>query len=184
MLSTHARSPQVNVSLYVTRAPSSTADLPGGGGSGSGSDDQVLRSDSSSEGTGSPPLSPVGSDPEKSAPRIPASALRWPALVHGDLEKEMERAIETRVEDSGASRKDGTTTAAVSHTFLAHAIKAGRPDAASLIRNAINTTPRNQRVLVAACGPDGLMRVVRDTTARSIVGDGPAVELHCEQFGW
>ena len=40
------------------------------------------------------------------------------------------------------------------------------------------------RVMVAACGPAALMRCVRDETARAIGGDGPAVELHCEQFGW
>lgn len=183
MLRTHAHSTKVNVSLYVTRAPSSTSDLAGG--SGSGSDDGAAHSDSSSQGTNSPPLSPVGSDPEKNVPQIPASALRWPALTSGDLEKEMEGPTETRIEHIGASGKDAvSTTAAVSHTFLEHAIKAGRPDAASLIRNAVDLTPRNQRVLVAACGPDGLMRVVRDTTAKLIVGDGPAVELHCEQFGW
>lgn len=63
-------------------------------------------------------------------------------------------------------------------------LKPGRPDTASLIREAVQSTPQNQRVLVAACGPDGLMRVVRDTTANLISGDGPGVELHCEQFGW
>lgn len=62
--------------------------------------------------------------------------------------------------------------------------KSGRPDTASLIRNEVARTPPNQRILVAACGPSGLMRVVRDTTAGCIRGDGPAVELHCEQFGW
>jgi hypothetical protein len=97
----------------------------------------------------------------------------------------MEGAIETRVEQGGASEKDDTTAAAtVSQTYFEYAVKSGRPDAASLIREAVKTTPQNQRVLVAACGPDGLMRVVRDTTAKLIVGDGPAVELHCEQFGW
>jgi hypothetical protein len=106
----------------------------------------------------------------------------------------MQAVIETRVEHGGsASGKDATITtttasaaaaAAVARTVFEYPVKAGRPDAASLIREAVKTTPRNQRVLVAACGPDGLMRVVRDTTAKLIVGDGPAVELHCEQFGW
>lgn len=63
-------------------------------------------------------------------------------------------------------------------------LKCGRPDTATLIREAVRSTPPHQRVLVAACGPDGLMRVVRDTTASLIRGDGPGVELHCEQFGW
>jgi len=175
-------STKVNVSLYVTRAPSSTSDLPGG----SDGHDHTAGSDSSSEGAESPPLSPVGSDPEKNASHIPSSARRWPSSAQGAaLEKEMEGAVETRVEHGGASGKDDTAAATtVSHTYFEYAVKSGRPDAASLIREAVKTTPRNQRVLVAACGPDGLMRVVRDTTAKLIVGDGPAVELHCEQFGW
>lgn len=64
------------------------------------------------------------------------------------------------------------------------AIKAGRPDTATLIREAVLSTPTTGRVLVAACGPHTLMRTVRDTTASLIRGDGPAVELHCEEFGW
>ncbi|KAK4240213.1 hypothetical protein C8A03DRAFT_42254 [Achaetomium macrosporum] len=180
-LKTHPHSPKVNISLHVTRAPSSTAGLP----SGSSSRDHSARCDSSSEGTETPPLSPVGVDLEKTAPQIPASALCWPPLGHGDLEKEMELAIETRLEHGGAPEKDATTTAAaMSSTFFDYVVKTGRPDAASLIRDAVNSTPRNQRVLVAACGPDSLMRIVRDTTAKLIVSDGPAVELHCEQFGW
>ena len=179
VLRTHAHSPLVNVSLYVTRASSSISDSP----SGNESSDNATRSDSSSEGAESPPLSPVGADLEKDAIQIPSSsARRWPSAAEDALEKEMGGTIETRVGKSG--KDDMTSTATVPRTYFEHAIKSGRPDAASLIRDAVKTTPRNQRVLVAACGPDGLMRIVRDTTAKLIVGDGPAVELHCEQFGW
>jgi hypothetical protein len=130
-------------------------------------------------------LSPIGPDLEKTASKEPAPAVRWPPLTGGDSEKDTEGALETQVEHGGASGKGTAKTAdVVSHSFYEYAVKAGRPDVASLIRDAVRTTPRNQRVLVAACGPDGLMRVVRDTTAKLIVGDGPAVELHCEQFGW
>ncbi|CAN8106228.1 unnamed protein product [Discula destructiva] len=65
-----------------------------------------------------------------------------------------------------------------------HPVKPGRPDAAALIREAVASTPTTGRVLVAACGPDGLLRTVRDVTAGLIRGDGPSVELHCEKFGW
>ncbi|KAG7286368.1 hypothetical protein NEMBOFW57_008677 [Staphylotrichum longicolle] len=184
LLRTHVHSPKVNVSLYVTRAPSSTSDLPSGS---EGRDNTAgSASDSSSEGAESPPMSPVGSDPEKNASQIPSSARRWPSSAQGAaLEKEMEGTIETRVDRGGASGKQDIAAATtVSQTYFEYAVKSGRPDAASLIREAVKTTPQNQRVLVAACGPDGLMHVVRDTTARLIVGDGPAVELHCEQFGW
>ncbi|KAI5923191.1 ferric reductase NAD binding domain-containing protein [Camillea tinctor] len=60
----------------------------------------------------------------------------------------------------------------------------GRPDTEMLIKEAINSVGKDQRVLIAACGPAGLLKVVRNTTAGCIRVDGPAVELHCEQFGW
>ncbi|KAL2162392.1 hypothetical protein VTH06DRAFT_7305 [Thermothelomyces fergusii] len=90
-----------------------------------------------------------------------------------------------RAEHASLAEKESLKAVdAVAHTFCGHPVKIGRPDAASVIRDAVKTTPRNKRVLVAACGPDGLMRVVRDTTAKLIVAHGPAVELHCEEFGW
>ena len=60
----------------------------------------------------------------------------------------------------------------------------GRPDTENLIREAVQSVAKNQRVLIATCGPAGLIEVVRDTAASCIRPDGPAVELHCEQFGW
>ncbi|EEY18180.1 metalloreductase [Verticillium alfalfae VaMs.102] len=59
-----------------------------------------------------------------------------------------------------------------------------RPDISALIHHAIAQTPSSQRVLVMGCGPEGLMTEVRNTTAKSVRRKGPAVELHCEQFGW
>lgn len=193
MLRTNVHSKKVNVSLYVTRAPSSTSDLSNAGGShGCGGP----RSISCSDGADSPSLSPVATDPEKNAPPLPAPAIDWPVLTRGDVtEKEM-MGRPTEVTRAKAPR-DGsadsiavttttttTTAAVVAPVVCEYAVKVGRPDVAALIRDAVAATPRSQRVLVAACGPDGLMRVVRDTTARLITGDGPAVELHCEQFGW
>jgi hypothetical protein len=40
------------------------------------------------------------------------------------------------------------------------------------------------RIIIAACGPDGLMKNVRRVAADCITVKGPSVELHCEQFGW
>ena len=60
----------------------------------------------------------------------------------------------------------------------------GRPDTESLIREAVYSVAKDQRVLIAACGPIGLIEVVRDTAASCIRANGPAVELHCEHFGW
>ncbi|TGJ81668.1 hypothetical protein E0Z10_g7105 [Xylaria hypoxylon] len=60
----------------------------------------------------------------------------------------------------------------------------GRPDVEALVREAIRSMGKDQRILVAACGPTVLVNTVRNTTASCITVDGPSVELHCEQFGW
>jgi len=166
-LKTHAHSPKVDIDLYVTESPSQPQ-----GDSGSASSQYSL-------GGPSPPLSPTADDVEKGA------ALQFPAPTKKSAlsEKELERGIETRVEHNLASDKGGAP-ASMTISHAEHAVKSGRPDLAAMIRNAVTTTPSNQRVLVAACGPGGLMHFVRDTTAKLIRGDGPAVELHCEQFGW
>lgn len=105
----------------------------------------------------------TSSDPEK-ARTSPTSHQRRPS----------DESLATTYSASGSSTADD-------HRDV---LKCGRPETATLIREAVRSTPTHQRVLVAACGPDGLMRVVRDTTASLISGDGPGVELHCEQFGW
>ncbi|KAI0386734.1 ferric reductase NAD binding domain-containing protein [Hypomontagnella monticulosa] len=60
----------------------------------------------------------------------------------------------------------------------------GRPDTETEIRNAVRSLSKNQRVLIAACGPGSLTTIVRNVAASCISVDGPAVEVHCEQFGW
>ncbi|KAK5661684.1 hypothetical protein OQA88_9784 [Cercophora sp. LCS_1] len=168
-LKTHAHSPKIDISLYVTRSSGSSPDLQGDAAS-------------TSSGGPTPPLSPTVEDPEKGgAPQLPLPT-HQPAVSEKDIEKEI---LETRVENRGAlSTKDGMIVASSTSQHSEHPVKTGRPDLVSVIRDAITTTPSNQRVLVAACGPDGLMHLVRDNTARLIRGDGPGVELHCEQFGW
>ena len=59
-----------------------------------------------------------------------------------------------------------------------------RPDVPAMIRVAVDATLDDKRVLIMGCGPDGLMGAVRDTGAECIRAKGPAVEVHCEQFGW
>ena len=59
-----------------------------------------------------------------------------------------------------------------------------RPDVPAMIRAKIDETPADMRVLIMGCGPDGLIRAVRNTGSECIRAEGPAVEIHCEQFGW
>lgn len=60
----------------------------------------------------------------------------------------------------------------------------GRPDVRLLIDEFIGRAGNDERVAIAACGPNGLMTTVRNATAGAIKVKGPSVGLHCEQFGW
>ncbi len=100
-----------------------------------------------------------------------------------ELDSRAPRHTDTDVEKDG-ERHHNDSESSNETTPLRHAVSSGRPDTATLVLNAVRSTPAEQRVLVAACGPAGLMKVVRNTTAKCIRGDGPGVELHCEQFGW
>ncbi|GAB1316232.1 Ferric reductase NAD binding domain-containing protein [Madurella fahalii] len=161
---THEHSAKIDFALHVTRAQSSpTLGLPNGHDTNESGNDNG----SSSESGGSAPVSPAETDLEKK----------------NLTEKDLERAIEARMEHhaSGTSKKEATAATTVSWDYL---INRGRPDVPSLIRSAVTATPSNQRVLVAGCGPDTLMADVRATAASLMVADGPAVEVHLEQFGW
>lgn len=60
----------------------------------------------------------------------------------------------------------------------------GRPNVDNSIRKIIAETPNDERVVIAACGPDSLMFNIRRVAASCIKVNGPSIELHCEQFGW
>jgi ferredoxin-NADP reductase len=163
ILKTHAHSSAVDVNLYITNATTN---------------DSSSNNDTSSEsGADSPPVSPTTeSDPEKT--QLPTATTT--SSTASDVEKAI---VETQ------SGYDTTTTAAskkptAEEVAAGHAVQTGRPDVASLIRDAVNSTPKDKRVLVAACGPVPLMNVVRDTSAKLISVRGAGVEVHLEQFGW
>ncbi|KAJ9156570.1 Ferric/cupric reductase transmembrane component 2 [Pleurostoma richardsiae] len=191
-LRTHAHSPKVSVSLFVTRAPTSPAvdEQRRGAVTVHPGIPHVSSASSRSSSDAQSPVSPTSGDVEKALaeaglplpPRAAATPLR-------DLSNKSSNIDEKAVLETAEARGGAQPAAVGSSETLAppragHPVTAGRPDAATLITEAVRDTPQGQRVLVAACGPDGLMRVVRDAAARCIRGDGPAVELHCEQFGW
>ncbi|KAH7030765.1 ferric reductase NAD binding domain-containing protein [Microdochium trichocladiopsis] len=60
----------------------------------------------------------------------------------------------------------------------------GRPDVAAYIKATISSVEPSKRVLVAACGPPLMLKTIRNAAAECVRGDGPSVEVHCEQFGW
>ncbi|KUJ13772.1 uncharacterized protein LY89DRAFT_650762 [Mollisia scopiformis] len=60
----------------------------------------------------------------------------------------------------------------------------GRPDINAIVRSIVFGTEEQERTIVAACGPNGLMRDTRAVVGDLLVTSGRSVELHCEQFGW
>lgn len=182
-LKTHVNSPKVNVSLYVTKASS----------------DATTTAESSDAEDARYAFATNESNEKKALGRQHLPDQRTAIEERSnhdsfDVADDTEKAIITTTTQHNGTARHGPLTPSAStstddlwrggHHHHGHEIKAGRPDAATLIREAVSSTPATGRVLVAACGPEGLMRVVRNTTASLIRGDGPGVELHCEQFGW
>lgn len=169
-LRTHQHSPNVNVSLYVSRASASTPPEEQRRGSVVMSAPTAMHrttTDSSSEAE--TPASPAD---DNSSRRFDEKALEQGLTYLGSAR-------------GGSSSNAGSEKATSAESRSGHhAVREGRPNTATLVRDAVSGTPAHQRVLVAACGPDSLVRVARQTTASLIRGDGPGVELHCEQFGW
>jgi hypothetical protein len=105
-------------------------------------------------------------DIEKSS--LPASETTSPVTLRNSLEPDREKHPE------GANTLPRRTLS----------VQSGRPDVANIIYSLVETSAKHDRIAVAACGPNSLMKVTRKTVARCIRPDGPSLELHCEQFGW
>jgi len=59
----------------------------------------------------------------------------------------------------------------------------GRPDVASIITETVAGADKHDRMVVAVCGPGGMMLDARKSVAENIKVDGPSLELHSEHFG-
>lgn len=110
-------------------------------------------------------------------------------FVDPDPEKEIvtQASTATTARQSPDLEQDGTSslTSITAHPSLGDSvIFSGRPDVTSLIKESIESTPSDKRVLVMGCGPKTLMSAVQNATADAIVDNGAGVELHLEKFGW
>lgn len=128
----------------------------------------VTRSSSSS------PNMPISRSPmyvlaglERPSPGT-TSPLETPISARHLVNYDIEKHPETRVRSSHPST----------------IIRSGRPDIAHFIMEMVEKSSANDRIVVAACGPQSLMQAARKTVAGCIKVDGPSLELHCEQFGF
>lgn len=60
----------------------------------------------------------------------------------------------------------------------------GRPDISATVRGIVSTTGEHERAIVAACGPESLMRETRSVVGELVKKSERSITLHCEQFGW
>ncbi|KAJ0158725.1 putative ferric reductase transmembrane component [Colletotrichum tanaceti] len=153
-----------SVLLYVTRVPDSS----------DSSRDSIVKEKHSHLGIPSSEASTEKFDVERGTPKQPPTIL---TRVVSDPEKSDSESDTTA--SISPLRQNGTPV-----HINSIPINYGRADVADIIRRTINEATPDQRVLVMGCGPKGLMTQVRNTTASCIRTSGPAVELHCEQFGW
>ncbi|EME82955.1 uncharacterized protein MYCFIDRAFT_80533 [Pseudocercospora fijiensis CIRAD86] len=58
----------------------------------------------------------------------------------------------------------------------------GRPDVRALVGGAVEGLSEDERVLIAACGPEGLLNDVRKAVAVSRVAKAPSIEMFLEKF--
>lgn len=63
-------------------------------------------------------------------------------------------------------------------------MRLGRPDIPALIQDVVRGAYGREKLLFAACGPSTMMDATRRSVAECITYDGPAIDFHCEQFGW
>ncbi len=127
--------------------------------------------------------------PKRSSPYIDTPPRSTTPIMALDKET---GEIEEKIESSHSSVSHAERTTPCPGNCGAHQvclnegleITEGRPDVGQLIREEVAKTARRERILVLGCGPVSLMDDVRNATAASIQCEGPAIELHCEQFGW
>lgn len=149
-------------------------------------DRSILTPLSTTTSSASAPSTTSSTDEKPTTSHHSSPTLSIPSLLEQELQATTKAALATAGNRSSVIVETSAvpTAGAAEKEESMHKIASGRPDTAQLIRDAVMTAKAGERVLVAACGPDSLLTVVRDTTAKLIRGEGPGVELHCESFGW
>lgn len=102
------------------------------------------------------------------------------AMSNTNVDSDHEKSIQKSASDADPEKSASSPTSPQSTL----PIMLGRPDISATIRAIVGDSGEMERTVVAACGPESLMRDTRGVVAGLVVGSGRSVELHCEQFGW
>ncbi|KAF4964791.1 hypothetical protein FSARC_7325 [Fusarium sarcochroum] len=115
-----------------------------------------------------------------------SSSFSSSTFVEPDLEKEvLPRLTTTRLSLDTEEQEIPSPASSTEDTLPNHiGFYFGRPNVASLVKEAVGNISSDGRVLVMGCGPQTLMTTVRNAAADCTMDNGAGVELHLEQFGW
>lgn len=69
-------------------------------------------------------------------------------------------------------------------SHLTRSIELGRPDIDTIIKQTVEACDRDDRILVAASGPDTLLSNTRMAVKSSMSSHSASIHLHLEEFGW
>ena len=92
--------------------------------------------------------------------------------------------LEKSSPDVSDPEKDVSGHCSASSPDSVQSIVLGRPDISASIRDIVSATAEDEGTIVAACGPESLMKETRATVGDLVASSGRSVTLHCEQFGW
>ncbi|KAI0867422.1 ferric reductase transmembrane component 5 [Hypoxylon argillaceum] len=82
------------------------------------------------------------------------------------------------------STKVTTTTAGDKTRGSSPVLKHQKLNLEETILDALRPVGKDQRVLVACCGPERMAKGVRNAVAQCMTAGGPSITLHCESFSW
>jgi NAD(P)H-flavin reductase len=123
-------------------------------------------------------LSFLGTHPlSSSATQSDDSIYSWKKKFHGSEVK----SISPSSSDSDVEKQPAAISPPVLNTSLT--IYRGRPSVATIITETVAGADSQERIMVAVCGPSGMMRDVRNSIVENIKVNGPSLELHSEHFG-
>ena len=71
-----------------------------------------------------------------------------------------------------------------SRSSLLKVVEFGRPNIDTIVKRAVDSVPRDCRVLVAASGPSSLLADARMAAKASMTSQSAGLHLHLEQFDW
>ncbi|CAG8983101.1 hypothetical protein HYALB_00004543 [Hymenoscyphus albidus] len=157
-------SPRVSLFLYTTRPSSrktSGAQTPSSVSSPPADDEKSLV------------CSPSLNAPSTSSPSVDSSNSKAPYLI-GDIEKQ-ESPLAKEIPGHRHTKSWDSSVYDVVH---------GRPDIAAFVKDVVAKADKSERIVIAGCGPGGMMDSLRKVATGAISVNGPSVEYHSEAFGW